>query len=90
MKVLWIVNKIFPYPAKMLRIKENVFGGWLEGLADSLKHVSNLNLAIATVYSGNKILLFEDNKIKYYLDRLFYYQDNIDKIERKWAQFLLK
>ena len=67
MKVLWIVNKIFPYPAKMLKIRENVFGGWLEGLADSLKHVSNLNLAIATVYSGNKILLFEDNKIKYYL-----------------------
>ena len=31
-----------------------------------------------------------NNKIKYYLDRLFYYQDNIDKIERKWAQFLLK
>ena len=30
------------------------------------------------------------DKIKYYLDRLFYYQDNIDKIERKWAQFLLK
>ncbi|MFR2823040.1 MAG: putative immunity protein [Thomasclavelia sp.] len=29
-------------------------------------------------------------KIKYYLDRLFYYQDNVDKIERKWAQFLLK
>ena len=32
MKILWIVNTIFPYPAEKIGVKENNFGGWLNGL----------------------------------------------------------
>ena len=67
MKVLWIVNKIFPYPASILNIKESVFGGWLQSLADNLKYVNNVNLGIATVYYGKKIKILENENIKYYL-----------------------
>ncbi len=67
MKVLWIVNKIFPYPASILNIKESFFGGWLQSLADNLKYVNNVNLGIATVYYGKQIKILENENIKYYL-----------------------
>ena len=67
MKVLWIVNKIFPYPTSILNIKESVFGGWLQSLADNLKYVNNVNLGIATVYYGKQIKILENENIKYYL-----------------------
>ena len=64
MKILWIVNTIFPFPAKKIGIKQSSFGGWLNGLADQIKKNDSINLAI---YNGKKILEFEDEKIKYYL-----------------------
>ena len=83
-KVLWIVNKVFPYPARRLGMKENVFGGWLEGLANKLKDISGVNLAIATVYNGNKIAFFEDNNIKYYLIPGFPAIKYNKKLEEYW------
>ena len=67
MRILWIVNIIFPFPSQKLGQKENNFGGWLNGLANKLKEKENVNLAIATVYSGKKILEYNDGKITYYL-----------------------
>lgn len=67
MKILWIVNTIFPYPAEQIGIKKNYFGGWLNGLAENLKKNKNLKLAIATVYKGKKMLKFDDGEILYYL-----------------------
>ena len=37
MRILWIVNIIFPFPSQKLGQKENNFGGWLNGLANKLK-----------------------------------------------------
>ena len=67
MKILWIVNTIFPYPAEQLKIEKTVFGGWLNGLAGSIKANSNIELAISTVYKGKKILKFHNERITYYL-----------------------
>ena len=67
MKILWIVNTIFPYPAKQLKIEKCVFGGWLNGLADQLKGQENIELGIATVYNGKKIKKYYDGNITYYL-----------------------
>lgn len=67
MKVLWIVNTIFPYPAKKIGVNKCYFGGWLNGLADNLKNNNEIKLAIATVYNGRKLLKFNDGKIIYYL-----------------------
>lgn len=67
MKILWIVNIIFPFPAQKLTLERTNFGGWLQGLANTIKEKENIELAIATVYSGKKILEFNDENIIYYL-----------------------
>lgn len=67
MRILWIVNIIFPFPAKKIGLKNSCFGGWLNGLANSIKDDKKVKLAIATVYSGKKILEFNDGNIVYYL-----------------------
>ena len=67
MKILWIVNTIFPYPAMQLKTEKCVFGGWLNGLADQLKEQENIELGIATAYNGNEIKKYYDGKITYYL-----------------------
>ena len=65
MKILWIVNTIFPYPAMQLGKKNTVFGGWLNSLAERLKE--EVELAIATVYDGDSIKQFYNENITYYL-----------------------
>ena len=67
MNILWIVNIIFPFPAKQLGVKENNMGGWLNGLANEIKNKKDVEMAIATIYSGKKILEYNDGKIIYYL-----------------------
>lgn len=67
MKILWIVNTIFPYPAEQLNIKKCVFGGWLIGLAEQLKKNTDIELGITAVYDGNKIKKYCDKNITYYL-----------------------
>ena len=67
MRVLWIVNKVFPYPAKALGIKESVFGGWLQSLANNLKNEKNIELGVATVYYGKELKIIKNENIKYYL-----------------------
>ena len=67
MKILWIVNIIFPYPAKKLGMQENAFGGWLTGLLDGVLKCDDMEIAIATVYKGKDIKEFYDGKIRYYL-----------------------
>lgn len=67
MKILWIVNTIFPYPARKIGQEKCCFGGWLNGLANMLKDNNDIKLAIATVYNGVDIKKFDDGKIIYYL-----------------------
>lgn len=67
MKVLWIVNTIFPYPAEKINRKATSFGGWLNGLANKLKEIKDIKLSIATVYNGKDIKKFDDGSIVYYL-----------------------
>lgn len=67
MKILWIVNTIFPYPASKIGQGECCFGGWLNGLASKLKDEKEIELAIATVYNGKEIKKYDDGKIIYYL-----------------------
>lgn len=67
MKILWIVNTIFPYPAEQLKIQQCAFGGWLNGLAEQLKNQKDIELGIATVYNGNELKEYYDGRVKYYL-----------------------
>lgn len=67
MKILWIVNIIFPYVAQKIGIPRTSFGGWLNGLLEQIKNEDNIDIAVATEYRGNKLLEFEEQNVKYYL-----------------------
>ena len=67
MKILWIVNTIFPYPASKIGQDNCCFGGWLNGLANRLKNNKEVELAIATVYNGKEVKKYDDGNIVYYL-----------------------
>lgn len=67
MKILWITNTIFPAPSKLLGIAEPVGGGWMYGLANQIASTDNIQLAVATTYSGNTVRTFNDNGVIYYL-----------------------
>lgn len=87
MKILWIVNTIFPYPAKKLDLTPTVFGGWLISLTEGLQQRKEIKeLAIATVYNGEKLIKYRDNNIIYYLlpnKNINKYDYNLEKI---WPQ----
>lgn len=68
MKILWIVNTLFPYPAEKMNREKTVYGGWLNSLMNSLNKSEEIkNLGIATFYNGDKLLKFVDKKIIYYV-----------------------
>lgn len=67
MKILWIVNTIFPYPASKIGQEKCCYGGWLNGLANMLKDNNDIKLAIAAVYNGIDIKKVDDGKVIYYL-----------------------
>lgn len=67
MKILWIVNTIFPAPSQVLALPIPVFGGWMYGLAEQLKTSDGITLAVATTYLGNEITFMNVDGIDYYL-----------------------
>lgn len=89
MRILWIVNTVFPYPAEKIGISKNVFGGWLIGLANELKKNNNIQLAIATVYNGKTIKEFNDKNIKYYLLPGKLNKIHNKKLEKYWKKIVL-
>lgn len=86
MKILWIVNTIFPAPSKVLGIEEPVVGGWMYGLAGQLSNSHGNQLAVATTYAGNNLKIMTIENIVYYL---LPSKSNIkydSKLEKYWLQ----
>lgn len=67
MKILWIVNNTFPYPAEKLEISATVFGGWLNSLAEEIVKNEEVQLAICSLNKGEKLEKVSDGKITYYV-----------------------
>ena len=67
MKVLWIVNTVFPKPSLVLGLQSPVFGGWMYGLANQLSEVSGIKLSIATIYNGKDFREIIIDEIHYFL-----------------------
>jgi len=86
MKILWIVNTIFPEPSKVLGLSVPTSGGWMYGLANQLNGVKDVKLSIATTYQGTQLKLISIGGIDYYLlpckNKIKY--DN--KLEHFWKQ----
>lgn len=67
MKILWVVNTIFPDAAKQIGLAPPVYGGWMYGLASNLRVYNNISLSVVTVYPGKDLKSFTVNGIQYYL-----------------------
>lgn len=86
MKILWIVNTVFPAPSEAVGLSIPVFGGWMYGLAKQLSEVEGIELAVATTYNGSEFKKMTLENIDYFLlpnnDQSKY--DN--KLEEFWIQ----
>ena len=67
MKILWITNIIFPYPAQQLKLNPTPYGGWMISLADELIKREEIKLGIAVEYSQKYLQLLSTNDIAYFL-----------------------
>jgi len=83
MKVMWIVNTIFPYPSEKMKIKKSVFGGWMQGLMNSLLKNDEISLAVVSTYIGKELKSFYDGKVYYYLLPTY----NQIKYDKKLCEF---
>ncbi|QOT80682.1 glycosyltransferase family 4 protein [Cupriavidus basilensis] len=62
-----MVNTIFPDASSRLGLPAPVYGGWMYALAGDLAAISGIELAVATVYEGERSQYFDINGIRYYL-----------------------
>lgn len=67
MRILWIVNTIFPEPSKALGIDIPVVGGWMYGLAEQLNKTEGITLSVATTYAGTKMQKLTIGDVDYFL-----------------------
>lgn len=67
MKVLWIVNAMFPYPAKQINNAVSCFGGWAHSLYESLNKNNEIKFCIVSTYTGRELKKYKDNSTTYYL-----------------------
>ena len=67
MKVLWIVNTIFPTLSEAMGLTKPVVGGWMYGLAEQVSREQGIELAVATTYSGSELNKKTIDGIHYFL-----------------------
>lgn len=67
MRVLWIVNMVFPEVAKQLSLNTSVSGGWLLDLAKSISSHDDVELAVMTYYSGKEMIDIVHEDTRYFL-----------------------
>lgn len=67
MKILWITNILFPDVCKIKNLPIPVIGGWMYSLANALLIESDIELAVATVFNGDRLEKHVLNHVTYYL-----------------------
>ena len=67
MKLLWVVNVIFPDFANKLGMESNPSGSWMYSLLDALKKKEGLQISVVTVYQGKEKIYKNVDNIDYYL-----------------------
>lgn len=67
MKVLWIVNLVFPTVAQKLGLGTSTSGGWLLDLAKEVSVQSGVELGVMTYYAGNEFIDIEHEGVRYFL-----------------------
>lgn len=86
MKVLWVVNTIFPELALKINTKVPNVGGWMYGLADEVKKLG-VQLVVCTV--GNEDHSMSINNTSYYvLGQKKNITEYDSSLEPKWAKII--
>lgn len=65
MKILWITNMMMPPLAIKMGKNVKAGGGWMYSSLKRLKNLSNMELSVATVYSGHELVSHSLDGIKY-------------------------
>ena len=66
MRILWVVNFVFPDVAEKLNIPKNISGGWLLDLARQIADLPDYKLTIVSMYGGSDLIEFNLNNIQYF------------------------
>lgn len=68
MKVIWLVNVLFPEASKELGVEAPVIGGWLYSYKNIVdRYCSNISLFIVSPYEGNEFRYMEINGTSYFV-----------------------
>lgn len=67
MRVLWIVNVPLPDVCKSHSIKGIYGGGWMQSLLEAILDETNIDMAVATPFQCENVLIEEHNNVRYYL-----------------------
>lgn len=68
MKTLWITNSPFPEVNDRIGIKDSSTTGWVHSAAHALiNQYNNIELTVASIYKGVKLIQFELNKVNHFL-----------------------
>ena len=67
MKILWLVNIIMPELAKHLGAKPSVFGGWLSGALEAVRHSGDELVIVTNREDSKKTGQYDVNGVRYYL-----------------------
>lgn len=66
MRILWVVNFIFPDVAEELNIPKNISGGWLLDLSRQIADRQDFHLTIVSMYQGSELKEYNINNIQYF------------------------
>lgn len=66
MRILWVVNFIFPDVAEQLDLPKNISGGWLLDLSRQIADMPGFQLTIVSMYQGSVLREFSINNIRYF------------------------
>jgi len=90
MKILWVVNSVFPEPSKNLGMGSPPSGGWMFGLANDIAN-SGHELSVVTVLNGSTEYYKNIKGIDYYIlsgeKQITEYDSSL---EAKWATIVAK
>lgn len=67
MRILWVVNTIFPSLSLSLGFQPPMSGSWMYGLAEKISEHKDIKLTVVTVYNGKEIFEKKIDGIDYIL-----------------------
>tara|TARA_R110000765_G_scaffold203824_9_gene308920 strand:- start:466 stop:1731 length:1266 start_codon:yes stop_codon:yes gene_type:complete len=90
-RVLWVVNELFPEVAEKLELEKTYVGGWVNGLAENIKNNEFIELHVATAYPLKKVHQFYTGKINFHVLPTKGNNKSYDKgLEEQWIKIIPK